>query len=91
MTSQTPERLIDVWLLGGFVGALEPTQCFYVWDQCFVLGWQELPKFCLLVLEAMEEKIMGLRDAGELYDNITTNARVPWEVFLSRAEMRKFA
>ena len=82
--SQKPERLIDLWLLGGFVGALEPSQCYYVWDQCFIQGWQELPKFCLLVLGAMEAKIMGLLDAGELYDAFTTNCQVPWDIFLSR-------
>ena len=36
--SQKPERLIDLWLLGAFVGALEPSQCYYVWDQCFIQG-----------------------------------------------------
>jgi len=49
-----------------------------------IAGWQELPKFCLIVLGAMEAKILGLLDAGELYDAFTTNCQVPWEVFLSR-------
>lgn len=82
--SGSAERLLDVWFLHSVVGALDKEQCFHIWDQCFLQGWQELPKFCYLVVTALEEHIMKLLDAGELYDAFHTPRLLPWEVFLCR-------
>ncbi|KAL5015854.1 hypothetical protein ScPMuIL_005443 [Solemya velum] len=52
------------WIGEGFVSVLDSPGVMYVWDQCFMQGWNSsvLSNFCLAVLELLRYKFMEATD-----------------------------
>eukprot|EP00948_MAST-09A_sp_MAST-9A-sp1_P003074 g3074.t1 len=61
-----PWELFLHWCEVCFVGYLKSHALFYVWDQCFLLGWNEqFHLFCLDVLNLIEPELL---EAGAIPD-----------------------
>ncbi|XP_062597302.1 uncharacterized protein LOC134258744 isoform X2 [Saccostrea cucullata] len=59
-----PLVFIRRWIGEGFVSVLDTPAVMYIWDQCFMQGWQPsvLKHFSLALLELLREKFMNARD-----------------------------
>lgn len=51
-------------IIQGFVSVLDTPAVMYIWDQCFMQGWEPsvLKHFSLAILELLREKFMKARD-----------------------------
>lgn len=54
--------------LQGFVSVLDTPAVMYIWDQCFMQGWEPsvLKHFSLALLELLREKFMKARDYSQM-------------------------
>ncbi|XP_078336716.1 uncharacterized protein LOC111135431 isoform X1 [Crassostrea virginica] len=59
-----PLVFIRRWIGEGFVSVLDTPAVMYIWDQCFMQGWEPsvLKHFSLAILELLREKFMKARD-----------------------------
>lgn len=55
-------------LFQGFVSVLDTPAVMYIWDQCFMQGWQPsvLKHTSLAILELLREKFMNARDYSQM-------------------------
>jgi ankyrin repeat protein len=67
---------IEPWVSTCLVGILRRDAVLFVWDQCFLTGWQhQFPKFCVDVLKIVSIKLMEVRSAPELKRTLMTLPR----------------
>ncbi|XP_056008915.1 uncharacterized protein LOC125662842 isoform X2 [Ostrea edulis] len=63
-----PLVFIRRWIGEGFVSVLDTPAVMYIWDQCFMQGWQPsvLKHTSLAILELLREKFMNARDYSQM-------------------------
>eukprot|EP00054_Salpingoeca_dolichothecata_P025444 m.178189 g.178189 ORF g.178189 m.178189 type:complete len:468 (-) comp25357_c0_seq4:254-1657(-) len=67
-----PLVLIRKWLGEGLVGVASHAATLFVWDHCFLLGWQNLEDFALVFLLLLREPLMKASNFAELREVFMT-------------------
>ena len=64
------------WVDNCFVGYLKRSATDFIWDQCFICGWQkQFPIFVADVIQAARKDLLTTKSAYELQNMITTSGR----------------
>ena len=72
-----PAELFLEWCEFCLVGFLRQEALLFVWDQCFLLGWQEtFPDMCTDVVQLCRKELLEAGSVPELLRSISSDAEI---------------